>query len=267
MRKPEELTPLQRFQVEEEKIRADTATAQKHYDDLVRRQEKILSAARTEREKVAASLAADVADFERIEAGLEAVERERLDARGMTRKALDEGKISGAEFYKQGLTEGEVTTKARAVAAEKLTAMRDAIRAKGVKLLEFEVKEADAAFEADFGRVYPAMAMLERLKALVKNLEGDLSSPIGMGGMVSSQSARDEKRRRLNNATGKRLYSDGWEGYDLAGLKRLRLDPCFPAEQLPRLEGIITEAAETGRSCRLMLDPRDKRNPINLMWS
>jgi hypothetical protein len=265
MKNPE--TSLDRFRIEEAKINEDVAESEKHYSRVIREQEKIRDAAKVEREKAAAALALLIADFEKIDAELEAEETRRLDAAGLTKAALNEGRISAAEFFKHGLTAGEITAKAQGAASEKLTDLRNMIRAKAVKLLELEEKEFRAEWEIWCASTFPAATLRERLAALLKALEASLSSGIGGGPLIKTK--LDMKVHELRNATKGRISGDGegWQDFDLAGLKRLRLNPTWPADQLQKLEEIIAEAKTTGRACRLMLDVRDKRNVVRVMWS
>jgi hypothetical protein len=261
-------TALDRFKVEEEKIRAVVADGEKHYDRVIEEQTKIRDKAKIERLKAAAIVADMTADFEKIEADLEAEEVKRLDASGLTKAALDAGRIGAAEYYKQGLTAGEITTKAAAVASEKLADLKTAIRAKALRLIELEAAELDADYNIAFAMQAPAASFREKLAALLKSLEANLASPWGIGGEPGIKSLRDSKMRELRYAKQGRLPGEGsgWTSCDLAGLKRLRLDPLFPADQLGRLDEIIAEAKATGRGVRLQIDPRDRKNPIGLMW-
>lgn len=260
-------TALDRFRIEEAKINEDVAESEKHYSRVIREQEKIRDLAKTEREKAAAVLAGMIGEFEKIDAELEAEELARLDAEGLTKAALNEGRISAAEFYKRGLTAGEVTAKAQAAASEKLTDLRNIIRAKAIKLLELEKQEFQAEWEIWCASTFPAATLRERLAAMLKALEASLSSGIGGGPLIKTK--LDMKVRELRNATKGRIPGDGegWQDYDLAGLKRLRLNPTWPEDQLQKLEEIIAEAKTTGRACRLMLDVRDKRNAVRVIWS
>ena len=119
-------------------------------------------------------------------------------------------------------------------------------------------------------RVYDSLvavkALSVRLEALLKALKASLASPLGVGGDPGVKALLDAKRRELQNATGKRLDGDGWKPLDLVGLKRLRLDPCFPEAQLPELEKIIAEVKTTGQTVRLMLELRDGKTGVAVMW-
>lgn len=264
MKKPE--SALDQFRIQEAKINEDVAESEKYYDRVIREQEKIRDAAKAEREKAAGVLAGLIADFEKIEAELEAEAVTRLDAEGKTKAALNEGRVSASEYFKRGLTAGEVTAKAQASASEKLGNLRDLIRTKAVKVLELEAAELEAEYNIWFARIAPAAAMKERLAGLIKALESSLSSPLGIGGDPGVKAMRDAKLNELNNAQGRRLTGDGWKDFDLQGLKRLRLDPTWPESELPKLEEIISEAKTTGRRVRVMLDPMHKPHVLT-MWS
>ncbi len=262
-------TALDRFRIQEAKINEDVAESEKHYDRVIREQEKILTKAKAEREKAAAVLAGMIADYEKIDAELEAEEARRIDSADLTKQALQDGRIGAADFFKQGLTAGEIQAKAQAVAGEKLADLRSATRAKAVKLLEAEVAELEAEYQLAYARQAPAATMRERLAGLLIALEASLRSPIGVGSTPDVRYQWEAKKRDLRNACVGWLPGDGsgWKDYDLAGLKRLRLDPCWPEAQLPELEKIIAEAKTTGRTCRLMLDPMNRKNPVNIMWN
>jgi hypothetical protein len=265
MKNPE--TVLDKFRIQEADINRDVAMAEKHWNDVLSKQEKIQAEAKAAADKERLVLERMTADFEKIEAELEAEERARLDAAGLTKAALDRGEITPAEYFKQGLTAGEITSKVQAAAAEKLEHLKSAIRAKAVKVLELEEQELRAEWECWCASTFPAATMAERLKGLLKALEASLSSGIGGGPGVKTR--LDMKTRELRNATKGHIAGDGegWRDFDLTGLKRLRLNPTWPADQLPKLEEIIAEAKTTGRACRLMLDFRQSKNPVNVMWS
>jgi hypothetical protein len=259
-------TALDLFRIQEAKINSDVAESEKHYDRVIREQEGILAKARAEREAAAGVLKGMTADYEKIEAELEAEEARRLDSAGLTKKALQDGRIGAADYFKQGLTAGEVQARAAAVAGEKLADLRNTIRTKAVKLLEAEAAELEAEYNIAFARQAPAAAMRERLAGLLIALEASLASPIGIGGEPAVKALLDAKRMELQNATGKRLTSDGWKPFDLAALKRLRLDPTWPDSTLPEVEKIIGEIKTTGRPVSLRLNPNDRENPVGVMW-
>lgn len=260
-------TALDLFRIEEARINEDVAESEKTYNRIIREQEGILAKAKAEREKAGAVLAGMIADFEKIEAELEGEEARRLDQAGLTKAALNEGRVGAEEYFRKGLTAGEITAKAQAVAGEKLADLRSTIRTRAVSLLEAEVAELTAEYEIAFAKQAPAAALSVRLEALLKALKASLASSIGIGGDPGVKALLDAKRRELRNATGKRLDADGWKAFDLAGLKRLRLDPCWPETQLPELERIISEVKTTGRPVSLRLNPNDRENPVGVMWS
>ena len=264
-----EFTALTPFRIEEAKINEAVAEAETHCERVIREQEKIRDVKKAEREKAAGVLARMKADFEKIEGDLEGEERARLDAADLTKAALNEGRISAAAYFKQGLTAEEITAKAAKASAEKLVDLRDAIRTQATRVIELEAAEAEADFEVSFARTYPAVTMRERLAALLKALEASLNSPIGLGGTLAAKNTSDAKKRELRYAKDGRLPGEGSSIriYDLAGLKRLRFDPLFPAAELGRLDQIILEAKTTGRTCGLSIDPRDRKNPIVLIWN
>jgi len=258
-------TALDRFKVEEVKIRADVAESEEHYNRVIRDQEKIRDRAKIEREKAAAVLAGMMADFEKIEADQEAEARADLDAAGLTKAALADGRIGMAEYFTKGITDAEAGKRARAEAVAKLADLREVTRAQAVHVLELEAEELEAAYNVAYAMTAPAAAFRERLAALLKALEAALSSPLGVTG-GGAKYARDAAKAKLDAAQGKRLAGDGWQDYDLAGLKRLRLDPTWPEAELPRLEEIISEAKANGRRVRLMLNPSHKPH-VSTMWS
>lgn len=265
MAKPEALTALDQFRIQEAAINADALESEKHYARVIKEQTKIQDQAAAARAKAQAILAGMVSDFERISDELEAEETKRLDLAGVTRQALTDGRITADAFFRTGLTDAEAAAKAQAAATEKLSALRDVARAQGVKVLELEAAELDAAYNVAFAQAAPAAAFRERLAALLKALDTSLASPLGIGGDPGVKTMRDAKLTQLQNAQGKRLTGDGWKDYDLAALKRLRLDPTFPESELGRLEEIIVEARTTGRRVRLMLDPRRKPH-VSTIW-
>jgi hypothetical protein len=262
-------TPLDRFRIEEAKINEDVAESEKSYNRIIREQEGILAKAKAVREAAAGVLKGMIADYEKIDMELEAKEMKRLEAEGLTKAALNDGQISAEKYFNEGLTAGEITAKAQAITTEKLVDLRSAVRAKAVKLLEAEAAELEAEYQIFCAERAPAATMRTRLAGLLKALEASLNSSLGIGGEPAVGAIRYAKLRELRNATKGYLPGDGdgWKDYDLAGLKRLRLDPCWPVEQIPELEKIIAEVKMTGRSCRLMLDSMDRKNPVNVMWS
>jgi hypothetical protein len=259
-------TTLDLFRIQEVKINEDVAESEKHYNRIILEQEKIRDAAKAKREKAQEVLASMISDFEKVEAELEAEEMKRLDSAGLTKQALQDGRIGAEEYFKQGLTAGEVQAKAQAIAGEKLADLKSTIRTRAVSLLEAEAAELEAEYQIAFARQAPAAAMRERLAGLLIALEASLASPIGIGGDPGVKAKLDAKQRELRNATGKRLDGDGWKAFDLPALKRLRLDPCWPEAQLPELEKIIAEVKTTGRPVSLRLNPND-RDPVGVMWS
>ncbi len=259
-------TALDVYRVQEEKIREDVAASEKHYNRIIAEQEKVRDAARVRREKGQEVLAGMTADFERIEAQLEAEETARLEAQDVTKKALDEGRTTAAEYFAKGISEKDAIAKAQAAAQEKLTDLRQTIRAKHRALLEAEAVELEAEYNIAFARTAPASAFRERLVQMLVALEASLRSPIGINSTPDVKARLDAKQRDLRNAQGKRLDSDGWQDYDLAGLKRLRLDPRWPEDRLPDLERIIAQARTNGGGCRLMLDLRGGKCSVAVMW-
>ncbi|MGB9005912.1 MAG: hypothetical protein WCB96_09330 [Candidatus Aminicenantales bacterium] len=262
-------TTMDLFRIQEAKINEDVAEAEKYYDRVIVEQEKLLTKTRVEREKAAAILASMIADYEKIDAELEAEEMKRLDSADLTKQALVDGRIGAAEYFVKGLTAAEIQVKLQAVAGEKLADLRSAVRAKAIKLLEAEAAELEAEHQIAFARQAPAATMRERLAGLLIALESSLRSPIGVCSLPDVGSRWEAKKRDLRNARVGWLpgYGSGWKDYDLAGLKRLRLDPCWPEDQLSELEKIIAEAKITGRTCRVMLDYTNPKNPVNVMWS
>jgi hypothetical protein len=259
------LTP---FRIEEAKINEVVAESEKYSERVIREQEKVRDTKKAEREKGQAIVEGMITEFETLESRLEGEELKRLDAQGLTKKLLGDGQISGAEYFQKGITDKEAMKRAQADASEKLADLRNAVREKAFKVLEIEDAEAAAAFEIAFASSYPAVTMRERLKSLVASLEASLNSPIGLGGMLASQSISHAKHEKLQIAT--RGYMNGtgsgWIDYDLAGLKKLRFNPCFPVDQLPELEKIIAEAKTTGRGVRLQVTRCDGKNVLSLMW-
>jgi hypothetical protein len=265
MRKPEELTRFDLFKIEEEKIRATAAESEKRCDAVIREKEKVRDAIKPGLAKAQNIVNGMIADFEKIEADLEGEELKRLDAQDLTKAAMTEGRITAEEYFRNGLTSGDATARAHAAAAAKLADLRDAIREKNKAILKLELELADAEYNIDFARTYPAVAFREKLAALLKAVDNN----VGKGGELASKYARDRKAADLRIATEGRIPGidgGGWNDYDLQGLRRLRFDPTFEADQLPRLDEIIAEAKATGRGVRLMIDPRDRKNPVNVMW-
>lgn len=268
MKKPETVTALDQFRIQEAAINADVLASEKHYDRIIEEQTKIRERASAERAKAQAVLAGMIADFERIDAELEGEATKRMDLAGLTKAALKDGRITAGDYFKGGISDAQVIAKAQADANAKLADLREVTRAQAVRVLELEEAELEADYNIAFAQVAPAAAFRERLAALLKALELSLASPLGVTG-GGFKNALDVKRRELRNATKGYMPGDGtgWLDFaDVAGLKRLRLDPTWPLEALPKLEEIIAEAKTTGRACRLMLDSRDRKDPVRVMW-
>jgi len=267
LKKNEPTTPLDRFRIEEEKINETTNESEKYYKQVIVDQTKILDQVKALREKEQGILDKMIQDFEKVEAEAEGEERSKIEGQRLTRKDMEEGRLSLEQYYRMGKTEADIQKAVNENVERKLTDLKSAIRKKGVQLLELEVKELQAEWEIWCASTFPAASMAERLKALLKALEASLSSGIGNGPAVKTM--LDKKARELRDATRGPMPGDGtgWMDLDLAGLKRLRLNPTWPEAQLPALEKIITEAKTTERTCRVLLDVRDKKNPVGVMWN
>ncbi len=266
MPKPEELmTPFERFKIEEERIREEARESEARCNKIIREKEKVRDAVAAGRAKAQAILDGMIKTYERVDAELEGEAAKRMDLAGLTKESVADGRITADAYFRGGLTDAEATAKAQAEASAKLADLRDVARGQAVKVLELEFEEADAEYQIDHARTYPAIAFRERLASLLKAVE----TYGGMGGGLSSLDKRNRAEADLRIATKGRIPGmdgRGWITYDLTSLKRLRLDPLWPIDQLPRLEEIIAEAATTGRSVRLMIDSRDQKKPIGVMW-
>jgi hypothetical protein len=234
---------FERFQVEDARIRRETEEIEKEMKKKRGEVEVEVTRIKRKREQAAAELEKLTAEYEAVEAKAEANERIRVEAKAVKKEDVKAGRASLQDYHDRGQSEAAVAAEARKAADEKLADVMQVVRTKALEVLRLEVDEAAAEQNLNYLYMYGPHNMLERMKAQVKSLEMVLSANLSAGMPVWTN--LDTKRQALARGMGgKSVTNERWREVGLTAVKRLRLDPGIPEDELPTLLKIIAEMEE-----------------------
>lgn len=233
--------------------------------DYGKKQKEVMEQENRNRERIAALSKQEAALTLKIEAGkkrieemvdeYEALEKEQAKAnlaaikeREFTKKDVQDGKISMAEFQAQGKRDTEIVDMARARTLEGLEKTSDAIREKGIEVARLKVELYMTQNEI-FGLTLNPVNLLRKSYRDLADLLDFQIGPLS-GDWSTAKSNLAQSKHELTIATEGTGLSAGfkWASLSIKAARRLQHSPILPKEHIPALLQQLDEIeGETSR--------------------
>ncbi len=235
---------------DEQDIRKKTEVLQKELEPRIKASEKARADAH--------------ARVEQLTATVEAEELERVKAQAAQVEDVESGRVTMAEYYKNGQTAAQVAAEAKGAAEAKTLELLRLVRAKALEVIQAERAEAYAEAELAYATMAPGLMWIQGLKEFTARAEREVQS-ILIGGWPVAKMKLDAKDQELAQAGDKGL-ADGltFNSIDAAGLRDLKLDPRIPDAWLPQLDTAIASLGE-GQVCDVRVKYRRPNHGIEVV--
>lgn len=258
-----EPTVIEKFQAENDRLLKEAAQVDREYKAKIEDLHKKLEGIRSKQERVAAAVAASIADFERTEAEIKDSELAKMSEQSQLEQDFQAGKIGAGEYFQKHVSEQDLAASARKAAAEKTDFLLRAVRIKAAEALALDAEEARCEWEIYAISCYEANGLIEKLRAQLKSLEA-----VSNFGSVSYAEERMKATQAVvDRARGEATTGYIWRDVTLETAKRMRFDAGIPEAELPALQGIIEQLeGRPGDRVAIRFDPYHKPALSIFIW-
>lgn len=249
---------------DEQDIRRKTEVLQKELEPKIKASEKARADAHARVEKLTAEHAKMKAGLIETLATIEAEELERVKRQAAKVEDIESGRVTMAEYYKNGQTAAQIAAEAKRAADAKTLELLRLVRAKALEVIQAERDEAYADAELAYATMAPGLMWIQGLKEFTARAEREVQS-ILIDGWPVARVKLDQKDQELAQAADKGIANElTFNGIDAAGLRELKLDPRIPEAWLPRLDEAIASLGE-GQVCDVRIKYTNPRRGIEVI--
>jgi len=236
-----EKTILEIFAETAEKNRAEVAAMEKEMAGNCREEQKNLERIRADLARERALHSKLRAEYDGLEAGIEAEVRAGLEQTEITWQKVSRDTASLDDFLKAGaMGESKFREKARAGGSEKLTGALSLIRAKEARVYELEAAEAEAVYEIAYCTTAAPQLRLAKLKEETESFQRSLNPVVEA--LMAAQNANEKAKNNLLHSQGKHVFNILWDRITVPEIRELRFDGRIRENLIPQIETFLAKA-------------------------